>query len=187
MSDIMSTRAAQLHNIEIKTGKSFLALCRLIADSQHTKVSEQRAWLMATLGLGYGDANTLALCAKEQGQVASGALVDPLDGIYSGSKAHLRSLHELVARTIQQFGPHEQAPKKNYVSFRRKKQFAMLGPATKDSLELGLNAKQLPPAARLRAARPGGMCQYTVRLSTSAEVDAEFVNWLRVAYAAAGQ
>ena len=40
-------------------------LCSLIAESGLTKVGEQRAMLMEKLRLGYGDANTLALRAKQ--------------------------------------------------------------------------------------------------------------------------
>ena len=58
----------------------------------------------------------------------------------------------------------------------------MVGPATKDQIEIGLNAKDLPPHARLKPQPPGGMCQYTVRLSSPAEVDAALLGWMRTAY-----
>jgi hypothetical protein len=98
----------------------------------------------------------------------------------------LRKIHERLQAAIGKFGPFEAAPKKAYVSLRRKKQFATLGPATKEQVELGLNAKSLPASARLKALPPGGMCQYSVRLSKPGEVDAELLGWVRVAYDAAG-
>jgi hypothetical protein len=91
-----------------------------------------------------------------------------------------------VIAAIDGLGPYEQAPKKAYVSLRRNKQFAMLGPATKDQVELGLNIKDLPPHPRLKALAPGGMCQYTVRLATPGEIDADLLGWLRKAYDGAG-
>ena len=39
---------------------------------------------------------------------------------------------------------------------------------------------------RLLAEKPGGMCQYKVKLTSATEVDAELVGWLRRAYDAAG-
>ena len=111
---------------------------------------------------------------------------DPLDAIYAGPKAPLRALHERLHAAISKLGPFEAAPKKAYVSLRRKKQFATLGPATKDQIELGLNAKSLAASPRLKALPPGGMCQYSVRLSKPGEVDAELLGWVRVAYDAAG-
>jgi hypothetical protein len=185
MADPTAATATQLRNIEARTGKSLAELRRLIADSGHAKVSDQRRFLMETLGLGYGDANAVALLAKAAtAPAAPGA--DPLDAIYAGAKAPLRGLHEQLMAEIARLGEFEIVPKKSYVSLRRKKQFAMLGPATRDALELGLNAKDLAPTARLRAMPPGGMCQYAVRLSSAAEIDAEMLGWVRAAYASAG-
>ena len=185
MTDPQAATNTQLRNIENKTGKTPAQLCKLIADSGLAKVGEQRSMLMQTLGLGYGDANAVALLAK--GTAApTPANADPLDAIYSGPKAHLRALHDQLCQAIDPLGPHEKAPKKTTISLRRKKQFAMLGPATKDAIELGLNAKVLPTSPRLKLMPPGGMCQYTVRLSTAAEIDAELLGWVRSAYEAAG-
>jgi hypothetical protein len=180
MADPKAAVATQLRNIEGKTGKTLAQLYRLIADSGLTKVGEQRKMLMDTLGLGYGDANALAITAKDAAAPASAA--DPLDAIYSGAKAPLRALHERVTAAIDKLGAYEKAPKKAYVSMRRKKQFAMLGPATRDQVELGLNVKDLPASARLKVMPPGGMCQYTVRLSAPDEIDAELMGWVRRAY-----
>ena len=185
MADPEAAIATQLRNIEIKTGKTFAQLCKLIAGSGLTKVGEQRAMLMKELQLGYGDANTVALRAKLAAAPAA-ENVDPLDAIYSGPKAPLRKIHERLHAAITKFGPFEVAPKKAYVSLRRKKQFATIGPATRDQVELGLNAKSLPTASRLKALAPGGMCQYSVRLSAAGEVDAELLSWVRAAYDAAG-
>jgi hypothetical protein len=185
MADPQAALATQLRNIEARTGKDFAALCQLIATSGLTKVGEQREFLMESLGLGYGDANTVALLAAKAAVPAADD-ADPLDAIYAGPKAALRALHERLLSEIGTLGDFEVAPKKAYVSLRRKKQFAMVGPATKAEVELGLNAKALPPAPRLRVMPPGGMCQYAVRLSDPDDIDAELMGWVRAAYAAAG-
>lgn len=87
---------------------------------------------------------------------------------------------------IDEFGEFEVAPKKGYVSLRRKKQFAMLGPATKGRFELGLNMKSLPENIRLIVLPPGGMCNFKVNLTDANEVDEELISWVRQAYEAAG-
>lgn len=185
MTDQETLITPQIRNIEARTGKTFEELCRLIESSGLSKVGEQRSMLMQSLGLGYGDANMLALKAK---QAAAPTLTDadPLDAIYVGGKAPLRALHEQLCMAIDKMGAHETAPKKSYVSLRRKKQFAMLGPATNTQLELGLNAKELAGSGRLKRMPAGGMCQYTVRLSSPVEIDAELMAWVRCAFDAAG-
>jgi len=137
--------------------------------------------------LGHGDANTLVhhvrqsdgeSAAKAQGHSAG----DVLDGIYTGPKAALRPVHDKLMAAIEAFGEFEMAPKKGYVSLRRKKQFAMIGPATNSRVEVGLNMKGVPSGDRLVEQPAGGMCQYKVRLGSVAEVDAELIGWIRRAY-----
>jgi hypothetical protein len=195
MADPQAATLTQLRNIQARTGKSIAELLAAVAASGLARHGERRAWLMEQFKLGYGDANTVIHFADKPLPDLSGAALavppaaqegDPLDAIYTGAKAHLRPLHEKVMQAVAALGPCEQAPKKTYISLRRKKQFAMLGPATNDQVEIGLNAKSLPPHPRLKALPPGGMCQYTVRLGQTQEVDETLTGWLRAAYDAAG-
>jgi hypothetical protein len=194
MADPQAATITQLKNIQSRTGKSIAELHAALAAAGLAKHGEKRSWLMEHFKLGYGDANTVALFVDKPlpalGDAGEATAVvadgDPLDTIYSGNKAGLRPLHEAVMKLVQQIGPCEQAPKKTYISLRRKKQFAMLGPATKDLIEIGLNAKDLPPHPRLKALPPGGMCQASTRIGAAAEIDSQLAGWIRQAYDAAG-
>lgn len=53
-----------------------------------------------------------------------------LASIYSGAKTSLRPIHEKLMELIMGFGEFEIVPKKTYISLRRARQFAMIGPAT---------------------------------------------------------
>lgn len=185
MTDPDAALATQLRNIESRTGKTLAQIRAMIASSGLSKHGEQRSWLMTELGLGHGDANTVVHLARRAAEPAP-AGGDALDALYTGAKAGLRPLHEQVMAAISALGPFEIAPKKAYLSLRRKRQFAMLGPATKDRLELGLNVKGLAAHARLKAMPAGGMCQYTVRLGHADELDKTLLAWVRAAYDAAG-
>jgi hypothetical protein len=195
MADPQAATLTQLRNVEARTGKTIAELLAAVKASGLARHGERRIWLMERFQLGYGDANTVVHFVDKPLPDLSGAAPaapaavpdgNPLDAIYTGAKAHLRPLHDTVMKAVAALGPCEQAPKKTYVSLRRRKQFAMLGPATKDLIELGLNARDLPPHPRLKAMPPGGMCQYTVRLGQAAEVDDTLMGWLRAAYQAAG-
>lgn len=183
--------ATQLANIEKKTGKSLVQLRATIGKSGKVKHSEIRAWLMDQYGLGHGDANTLThLALQSDGASAaatSGASTeDVLDEIYAGKKAHLRPIHDALMGAIAKFGVFEIAPKKGYVSPRRKKQFAMLGPKTNERFELGLNLKDEVDDPRVKPLPPGGMCQYVVAMTDAASVDAKLIAIIRRAYDSAG-
>jgi hypothetical protein len=181
--------ATQLNNIAAKTGKSLDELTSLIRESGLSKHSANRELLMRELGLGYGDANTLVHYAlKTDGTSAAADLSTDgvLDGIYSGPKAHMRPIHEAFLAAIDAWGDYEVVPKKGYVSLRRKKQFAMLGPATNTRFEVGLNMKGVPGTERLVEQPAGGMCNYKVKLTDPGEVDGELLAWTRQAFDAAG-
>jgi hypothetical protein len=187
MTELDKAAATQIRNIETKTGLSLASLQQAVAATGLAKHGEKRSWLMQHHGLGYGDANAVVTLAAQAPVLQAD---DPLALIYTGAKAHLRGLHEHIVAQVDQFGPYEKAPKKSSVSLRRKKQFALLGPATKDLLEVGINHKALTPDTRqpprLKAMPAGGMCQYTLRLGTLDEVDTQLLAWLRAAYDAAG-
>jgi hypothetical protein len=181
--------ATQLRNIQAKTGKTLDELGAVVRASGLTKHGEIRDMLKRDLGLGHGDANTLVhavlksdggSAAREKG-LSSEAV---LDEIYSGAKAALRPIHDKLMARVNQFGEFDVAPKKGYVSLRRKKQFAMIGPATNTRVEVGLNIKGLKPDARLVELPPKGMCDYKVKLTTPEEVDDELMAWIQQAFEA---
>lgn len=215
MADLEKARATQLANIEKRTGKSLGQLAKIIRDSGLTRHSELVAMLKREQGLGHGDANMLvhtvrsedaaggaaagakaggtaksraAAASTKTAQVAAGADTHgaALDALYVGPKAALRPIHDRLLEAMTAFGDCETAPKKTYVSYRRAKQFAMIGPATRTMVEVGINAKDLEPTDRLEALPPGRMCQFRVRLGGVSDVDAELVGWLRRAYDASG-
>ena len=79
----------------------------------------------------------------------------------------------------------EHAPKKGYVSLRRRKQFAMLQPGAK-WINVGLILPQHPEAGRLEpAGKWNALFTHRVRVATAVEVDGELESWLRAAYATA--
>lgn len=196
MADPIAATVTQLRNIQARTGMTIAQLHAAVATSGAGKHGEKRSWLMERFKLGYGDANTVVhFIDKPLPDLGGGgaapaaapeADADPLAALYAGAKAGLRPLHEAVMARVRGFGAFEEAPKKTYVSLRRKKQFAMVGPATKDSVEIGLNAKDLPAHPRLKVQPPGGMCQATTRITSAADVDDMLAGWLRQAYDAAG-
>lgn len=186
MSSLDKAVQTQLANIQSRTGKSLDELYALIEKTGVEKHGQIRDMLKNDLRMGHGDANTLVHFYLRRGEEEPSSADDALDGIYDGAKAGLRPIHEAIMAEVDAFGDFEIAPKKAYVSLRRKKQFAMVGPATKTQVEVGLNMKGVPATARLVEQKPGGMCQYKVRLSDRSEVDAELVGWIRTAFDAAG-
>jgi len=191
MADPQAALLTQVKNIQAKTGLTLAQLLEHLAGSGKAKHGEKRSWLMERFGLGYGDANTVVhfegkpLPDVEVGAAPAAAQGDPLDAIYTGKKAALRPLHDAVMARIQALGAFEIAPKKTYLSLRRSKQFAMVGPATATEIEIGLNCKTLAPHARLKVLAPGGMCQATTRISEMGQIDATLLAWIAEAYQAA--
>ena len=185
MSSLDNAVQTQLENIQKKTGKSLDELAEIVHKSGLTRHGEIRDYLKRELGLGHGDANAVVHAVlKSDGQrAAQGKAEDTvLDEIYSGAKAGFRPIHEKLIREINGFGDYEVVPKKGYVSLRRKKQFAMIGPKTNTRFEVGLNAKDLNKGPRLLEQPKGSMCNYIVNLSDAKEVDSELIGWLKSAY-----
>ncbi len=191
MSIVDQARQTQIKNIQAKTGKTLDELTIIIENCALTKHNQIRDFLIQEFNLGYGDANMLVhIALKTDGQSASeasGASIKEItEQIYAGKTDTQRQVHDRVMLEVEKLGTFEIAPKKTYLSLRRKRQFAMLGPASKGRIEIGMNMKGLPGTDRLLEQKPGGMCQYKVFLDSPDQVDEELLNWLQQAYGSAG-
>lgn len=190
MADPAQALATQLANIEKRTGKTLDQLAEVLRKSGFTKHGELRDFAKRELGMGHGDANTLVhhvLRANgPEGAAGDASLDDTLTAIYAGPKAALRPIHDKVMKEVATLGEFEIAPKKTYVSLRRKKQFAMIGPATNTRVEVGLNLKGVTATGRLLAMPPQGMCSHVVKLTSVDDANPELIAWIRAAFDAAG-
>ena len=189
MSSLDKAIQTQIDNIQKKTGMSLTELSAFIKRSGLSKHGEIRDMLKNKLGLGYGDANTLVhvVFQSDGTRSAEGKSINAvLDEIYSDAKAAQRPIHDALMKHIDKFGEFEIVPKKGYVSLRRKKQFAMIGPKTNTRFEVGINAKDFKKNLRLLEQPKGSMCNYIVSLTDAKEVDAELIAWIKSAYESAG-
>ena len=184
-TDPAAQMASMSANLKANTGKTLEQWTKLARDSGKQKHGELVAWLKSEHGLTHGYANLVAhstLKSDAASQVAAGAdLVSPM---FAGDKSGLRPIFDALMSAIRAFGPDiEEAPKKGYLSLRRKTQFATLHPSTKTRFDVGLKLKGLPATGRLETAGSWNlMVTHRVRLESVGDVDSQLLGWLRQAY-----
>ena len=177
--------ATMKKNLAEKTGKSFVAWVNIARSLGTSKHSDIVAYLKAEGPMGHGYANAVALEARKSTVVVD---EDPVDMIFSGDKAQLRATYDVIKATIAIFGKDiEFAPKKNYVSVRRTKQFALVQPSTPTRIDIGINLKDVEAVGKLEASGTwNGMVSHRVRLITLADFNKDVKAWLKQAYKQAG-
>ncbi|HET7521555.1 MAG TPA: DUF4287 domain-containing protein [Candidatus Limnocylindria bacterium] len=183
MATLDDATRTQIANIERSTGRSLDEWIALVRASGLEKHGQMVAMLKAKHGLGHGNANLIALRAR----AGADAPVDDealIASHYEGTRAALRPLYDAVIAAVRRFGPDvELAPKKTYVSLRRRRQFGQVGPSGSNRLEIGLNL-DLPVGGRVEKA--SGMAARRVRITRADELDEQLLGWLRTAYEDAG-
>jgi len=183
MATLDDATRTQIANIERSTGRSMDDWVALVRASGLARHGEMVAMLKSEHGLGHGNANLIALRARagEDAPQTDEALIS---SHYQGPRAILRPLYDAVIDTVRTFGDDvELAPRKTYVSLRRRRQFGQVGPGGKDRLEVALNL-DLPIGGRVEKAT--GMASRRVRIGSVSELDDELVGYLRRAYDEAG-
>lgn len=172
-----------IDNMPEKTGKSLQEWKTLLASRSFAKHSEAVHFLKEEYGVTHGYANTIVTLSKQSGASPE----DLVANQYKGKEA-LLPMYEKLLEVVRPFGHDVQVvPKKTTVSLVRKKQFALIKPATKTRIDLGLKLRDREPSGRLEDSGPfGSMCTHRVRLSGLAEVDAQLRAWLAAAYQEAG-
>ena len=180
MTTVEEGLQSQVRNIEKAYGHSIDELTKVIGASGLTKHTEVVAMLKERYGMTHGAAHRVGLVARDRlgvGTSAGAKAAAPgVDAVYAALLALARAL-----------GPDvEEAPKKGYVSLRRRKQFAMLQPGAKH-VNLGLVLPGVKPSGRLEAAGTwNALFTHRVRVESAAGIDGEIEGWLRDAYRAAG-
>ena len=187
--DVDAALQSQIRNIEATYGKPLDHWFAVIDASGLTKHNQVVAMLKADQGLAHGAAHRVSLLARQRHDAdAAAAPPDPADALYTGAKAGLRPLHDALIGEIRTLGPFDIAPKKGYLSLRRRKQFAMVQPSTASRIDLGLILPATMPAtSRLEsAAKFNSLFTHRVRITSAADLDDELRGWLATAYKLAG-
>ncbi|WKV12268.1 DUF4287 domain-containing protein [Marivirga harenae] len=173
---------SMIDNLHKNTGKTLQQWIEIVNAKNFAKHGEIMKFLKEVHGHSHGFANLIAHKAKGSD---AGSAQNPDDLIVKQyiSKEHLKPIYDKLIFEIKAFGNDvEIAPKNTYVSLRRKKQFALLNPATKTRFEIGINLKGQEPKGRLEAEKPNAMCSHKIKLTEIKDIDQEVLDWLKLAY-----
>jgi hypothetical protein len=175
---------AMIDNLPAKTGKSLEEWYDLLCKIGNVKHGEIMKLLMETYNASYGFANLIANQYLQHQVREVETDEDLIAEQYKGTKADLKPIYEAILTAINAFGDDIViAPKKNYVSLRRKKQFAIIQPTTRTRVDIGLNLKNEPGTSRLESGNIfNGMCSHLVKAQSVMDIDHELIEWLHNAY-----
>lgn len=168
-----------INNMPEKTGKSLEEWHLLLKTQSFSKHSEAVNFLKKKYQVTHGFANTIVSLSKDETQDEG----DLVRNQYQGKEA-LIPMYDLLLKMIKGLGDDITiTPKKTSVSIIRKRQFALIKPATKSRIDLGLKLKDVPVNGRLENSGPfGTMCTHRIQLSELKQVDDEVKDWLQEAY-----
>jgi len=176
MSNALQT---MIDNMPEKTGKSLNEWKKLLSNKSFAKHSEAVNFLKNEHQVSHGFANTIVTLSKEENNSEEDLVANQYQG-----KEELIPIYKQLLNVVNDFGDDVTiTPKKGSVSLIRKKQFALIKPATKTRIDLGIKLKDTPTTDRLENSGPfGTMCTHRVKLSNTDEIDSELTGWLKDAY-----
>lgn len=168
-----------IDNMPEKTGKSLEEWKKILQTKDFAKHGEAVKYLKSEHQVTHGFANTIVTLSKDNTDTPN----DLVENQYKG-KEGLFPIYEKLIATVGSLGNDVTiTPKKGSVSIIRKRQFALIKPATKTRIDLGLKLKDKPITDRLGNSGPfGTMCTHRVQIHSTAEVDEQLVGWLKEAY-----
>ena len=168
-----------IDNMPEKTGKSLQEWKKILKQRSFAKHGEAMKFLKGEHNVTHGFANTIILLSKDSDKTPA----DLVDNQYKG-KENLIPIYTKLLEVVKGFGKDVMVtPKKTSVSVIRKRQFALIKPATKTRIDLGLKFNDKPTGDQLLNSGPfGTMCTHRVQLTDKDEVDQELINWLKEAY-----
>jgi predicted transport protein len=178
--------STMLDNLKEKTGYSLDEWKNLIATQSFSKHGEIVKFLKETHSVTHGYASEIALKVLGSDADSTTDTDGLIESQYKG-KENLKPFYDKLIAEIERFeGAFDIAPKKTYVSLKRKKQFIILNPASKTRFEIGFNLKGVEPKGKLEAEKPNGICSHKINLSDINDIDQEVIDWIKMAFDNAG-
>jgi predicted transport protein len=180
------TVLTMIENLKEKTGHSLDEWNKIIRKEKLAKHGEIVKFLKEKHNVTHGYASEIAL--KVLGSDADSTTnTDALIVSQYKGKENLKPFYDKLISEIEKFdGKFEIAPKKTYVSLKRKKQFIILNPASKTRFEIGFNLKSVEAKGKLENEKPNGICSHKINLTDIKEIDKEVIDWIRKAFDNAG-
>ena len=168
-----------VNNMPEKTGKSLEEWFQVLEKESFDKHSAMVKFLKTEHSVTHGFANTIAALFRDRGQPEKDLVTTQYEG-----KESLKPIYDALIATVENFGDDVTiTPKKGSVSLIRKRQFALIKPATKTRIDLGLKLKDVEIQDRLEGSGPfGSMCTHRIQLKDVSDVDDEVNKWLTLAY-----
>ncbi len=187
MDAVEKALQTQLSNIEKSTGKKLAEWKTILDNSGFSKHGELVSFLKEKHGFTHGNANTVVHMAKQSHAGAAENETDWIAEQYKG-KEEMKPWYDTLMGMINSFGSDvEVAPKKTYVSLRRKKQFAIIQPSTKTRMDVGLNIKGKGPSGIAeKGSSWNAMCTHRIKLEDAVGINEELKGWIKLAYDEAG-
>lgn len=176
-----------IENLKKNTGKSLDQWIEIVQLKNFEKHAEVIRFLKEEHSFGHGFANFVALRARDTNADSVNNKDTVIEKQYKG-KEHFMPIYVTLLADILKLGNDiEVAPKNAYVSFRRKKQFATLQPATKTRFEIGINLKGQEASGILETIESSNaMCSHKINLSNKEDITVEVMEWIKKAYQNAG-
>ncbi|MCZ8197894.1 MAG: DUF5655 domain-containing protein [Flavobacterium sp.] len=180
------TVQTMIDNLKEKTGYTLEEWKDIIAKENLAKHGEIVKFLKESHNVTHGYASEIALKVLGSDADSSNDATAFIESQYKG-KEHLKPWYDKLIAEIQKFeGEFEIAPKKTYVSLKRKKQFVILNPASKTRFEIGFNLKGVEAKGKLENEKPNGICSHKININDVSEIDQEVIDWIKMAYENAG-
>jgi predicted transport protein len=172
-----------IENLHKNSGKTIDEWIKIVNAEKFEKHGQIVSFLKEKHGFTHGYANLVAHKSKSSDAGSVDNKDELIEKQYKG-KEHFKPLYNSLMASILKFGNDiEIAPKNAYISLRRKKQFAILQPATKTRFEIGINLKGHPAEGVLEAINtPNAMCSHKINLTGETDLTPEVFGWLKKAY-----
>jgi len=168
-----------IDNMPEKTGKSLQEWIKILKTKSFAKHGEAVKFLKIEYSVTHGFANTIVTLSQSDQSSDHDLLVSQYKG-----KENLQPIYDKLILEISKFGKDIiNTPKKTSVSLIRKHQFALIKPATKTRIDVGLKIKNKPASGRLENSGPfGSMCTHRIQLNSIADIDNDVLSWIKEAY-----